>query len=42
MNNKTLAAVVGVTAAAVISTQIPILEGTKYVPFFWICYAATK
>ena len=34
MNNKTLAAVVGATAAAVISTQIPILEGTKYVPYY--------
>lgn len=34
MNNKALVAIVGITAAAVISTQIPMLEGTKYVPYY--------
>lgn len=33
MEKKSLAAIAGVVAAGVIATQIPALEGTKYVPY---------
>ena len=34
MGNKTLATLIGATAATVVLFQIPALEGTKYVPYY--------